>query len=91
MAKKIHAIVTASAPELAAEDVVRDARVREGTAASSASSRARTSSRRRYATFGFDDAANLDDGAMWPTSFALTKLAAADEAKIAKLVKKAAS
>ena len=45
----------------------------------------------RYATFGFNDAANLDDGAMWPTSFALKKLTAANEAKIAALVKKAVS
>jgi hypothetical protein len=45
----------------------------------------------RYATFGFNDAAHLDEGAMWPTSFALTKLTAADEAKIAALVKKAVS
>jgi uncharacterized protein YdhG (YjbR/CyaY superfamily) len=43
----------------------------------------------RYATFGFSDRANLDDGAMWPTSFALKKLTAADEARIAALVKKA--
>ena len=45
----------------------------------------------RYATFGFSDAANLDQGAMWPTTFALTKLTAAEEAKIAALVKKAVS
>jgi uncharacterized protein YdhG (YjbR/CyaY superfamily) len=45
----------------------------------------------RYATFGFNDAANLDEGAMWPTSFALTKLTAAEEKKIATLVKKAVS
>jgi uncharacterized protein YdhG (YjbR/CyaY superfamily) len=43
----------------------------------------------RYATLGFEDAANLDDGAMWPTSFALKELTAADEARIAALVKKA--
>jgi uncharacterized protein YdhG (YjbR/CyaY superfamily) len=43
----------------------------------------------RYATFGFNDAAKLDDGSMWPTAFALTELTAADEAKISKLVKKA--
>ena len=43
----------------------------------------------RYATFGFSDQANLDDGAMWPTSFALQKLTAADEKRIASLVKKA--
>jgi uncharacterized protein YdhG (YjbR/CyaY superfamily) len=45
----------------------------------------------RYATFGFNDSANLDDGAMWPTAFALTKLTAADEARIGELVKKAVS
>jgi uncharacterized protein YdhG (YjbR/CyaY superfamily) len=43
----------------------------------------------RYATFGFNDKANLDDGAMWPVAFALTELTAADEATIAALVKKA--
>jgi uncharacterized protein YdhG (YjbR/CyaY superfamily) len=43
----------------------------------------------RYATFGFNDTANLDDGAMWPVVFALTELTAADEKKIAALVKKA--
>jgi uncharacterized protein YdhG (YjbR/CyaY superfamily) len=43
----------------------------------------------RYATFGFSDEANLDKGAMWPTSFALKELTAADEAKIAALIKKA--
>ena len=45
----------------------------------------------RYATFGFNAEANLDDGNMWPTSFALTKLTAAEEKRIAALVKKAAS
>ncbi|MEX0874302.1 MAG: hypothetical protein WD646_13335 [Actinomycetota bacterium] len=45
----------------------------------------------RYAQFGFEDAANLDEGAMWPTVFALKKLTAADEKKIGALVKKAAS
>ena len=45
----------------------------------------------RYATFGFEEAAHLDDGTMWPTSYALTKLTAADEEKIAALVKKAVS
>jgi len=45
----------------------------------------------RYSTFGFNDAANLDEGNMWPTAFALTKLTAAEEAKIAALVKKAVS
>ncbi|MCZ2099503.1 MAG: hypothetical protein AAGU78_07380 [Chloroflexota bacterium] len=45
----------------------------------------------RYATFGFNDTANLDDGAMWPTAFALKKLTPAEEAKLAELVKKAVS
>ena len=45
----------------------------------------------RYATFGFNDVANLDEGAMWPTSFALKELTAAEEARIAALVKKAVS
>ena len=45
----------------------------------------------RYATLGFEEAANLDKGAMWPTSYALTELTDADEAKIRTLVKKAAS
>ena len=45
----------------------------------------------RYATFGFSDKAHLDDGAMWPVAFALTELTAADEARIAALVKKAVS
>jgi uncharacterized protein YdhG (YjbR/CyaY superfamily) len=45
----------------------------------------------RYATFGFSDAANLDEGAMWPTAFALMALTAADEARIGELVKKAMS
>jgi uncharacterized protein YdhG (YjbR/CyaY superfamily) len=45
----------------------------------------------RYATLGFSDEANLDEGAMWPTSFALKELTAADEARIGALVKKAVS
>jgi uncharacterized protein YdhG (YjbR/CyaY superfamily) len=45
----------------------------------------------RYSTFGFNDKANLDDGSMWPTSYALPKLTKADEAKVAKLVKQAVS
>ena len=45
----------------------------------------------RYSTLGFQDAANLDDGAMWPTAFALTELTAADEARIGALVKQAVS
>jgi hypothetical protein len=45
----------------------------------------------RYATFGFNDVAKLDDGTMWPTAFALAELTAADEARIGELVKRAVS
>ena len=45
----------------------------------------------RYATFGFNDSANLDEGAMWPVAFALKKLTATEEARISALVKKAVS
>ena len=61
------------------------------TARSSASSRAADKFKSRYATFGFSDDANLDEGTMWPASFALTELTAADEARIGALVKKAVS
>ena len=61
------------------------------TARSSASSQPASKFNSRYATFGFNDAANLDDGTMWPTSFALTELTADDEARIAALVKQAVS
>ncbi len=62
-----------------------------GTARWSASSRARSKFQARYATFGFNDTANLDEGAMWSTSFALKELTAAGEAAIGALVKKAVS
>ena len=51
----------------------------------------RAAMKSRYATLGFNDDANLDEGAMWPTSFALKELTAAEEARIAALVKKAVS
>ena len=60
------------------------------TTRSSASSRPPGKFKSRYASFGFNEAAKLDDGNMWPTSFALTKLGDAEEKKIAALVKKAA-
>jgi uncharacterized protein YdhG (YjbR/CyaY superfamily) len=91
MAKRLHAIVTASAPGLSPKTwygmpayADKDGKVVcYFTPASKFKS--------RYATLGFNDAANLDEGAMWPTSFALEKLTAADEAKIGALVKKAVS
>ena len=88
MAERLHAIITASAPSLSPKTWYgMPAYAKDGkvvcyfTAASKFNS--------RYATFGFNDIANLDDGAMWPTSFALTELTAADEERIAALVKQA--
>ena len=91
MAKRIHEIVKASAPSLAAKTwygmpayVNKDGKV-------VCYFKGAHKFQSRYAQFGFEDAANLDEGAMWPTVFALTKLSAADEKKIAALLKKAAS
>jgi len=88
MAKRLHAIVKASAPDLSPKTwygmpayAKDDQVVCYFTPASKFTS--------RYATLGFNDAANLDAGDMWPTSFALKKLTPADEKKIAALVKKA--
>lgn len=90
MAERIHAIVKATAPELSP-------RTWYGMPAYTKDDKvlcffqAANKFKARYATFGFNDVAMLDDGAMWPTSWALTKLTAADEKKIAELVKKAVS
>jgi len=90
MAKRLHAIVKANAPDLTPKTWYgMPAYARDGKVVCFFKSADKFNS--RYATFGFEEAANLDDGAMWPTSFALKKLTAADEARIAALVKKAAS
>ena len=90
MAKQLHAIITASAPALAPRLWYgMPAYARDGKIVCFFQSADKFKS--RYATFGFSDEANLDKGAMWPTSFALTKLTAADEKKIGALVKQAAS
>ena len=90
LAKRLHAIVKASAPDLSPKTWYgMPAYARDGKVVCFFQSAAKFSS--RYATFGFSDEANLDKGAMWPTSFALKKLTDADEAKIAALVKKAVS
>jgi uncharacterized protein YdhG (YjbR/CyaY superfamily) len=88
MAERLHAIIKASAPALSPKTWYgMPAYAKDGkvvcyfTAASKFNE--------RYATFGFNDAANLDDGTMWPTSFALTELTPDDEARIGALVKKA--
>lgn len=91
MAMRIHEIIKASAPSLSPKTwygmpayANKDGKVIcYFTAASKFNS--------RYATFGFNDDAHLDEGAMWPTSFALKELTAAEEAKISALVKKAVS
>ena len=88
MAKRVHAIVKASAPDLSP-------RTWYGMPAYSKDDRVvcffqpAGKFKARYSTLGFNDGANLDQGNMWPTSFALTKLTAAEEKKIGTLVKKA--
>ncbi|GGV37290.1 iron chaperone [Streptomyces spectabilis] len=89
MAEKIHAIVKAAAPELAPKTWYgMPAYARDGKVVCFFQSAAKFKA--RYATLGFNDAAHLDEGAMWPTAFALTQLTAADEERIAELVKRAA-
>ena len=91
IAKRLHALVTSSAPSLQPKTwygmpayADKDGRVIcYYTPADKFKS--------RYATFGFNDGAKLDDGSMWPTSFALMDLTAADEKRIGALVKKAVS
>jgi uncharacterized protein YdhG (YjbR/CyaY superfamily) len=89
MAERIHAVITASAPALSPKTwygmpayANKDGKVVCFFTPAS-------KFKERYATFGFNAPAKLDDGTMWPTSFALTELTAADEARIAALVKKA--
>jgi uncharacterized protein YdhG (YjbR/CyaY superfamily) len=90
MAERIHAIVTASAPELSPKTWYgMPAYARDGKIVCFFQSADKFKA--RYATFGFNDSANLDEGTMWPTSFALKDLTGADEARIAALVKKAVS
>ena len=90
MAERIHAIVKASAPDLTPRTWYgMPAYAKDGKVVCFFKSASKFKS--RYATFGFNDPANLDDGAMWATSFALKKLTAADERKIGALVKKAVS
>jgi uncharacterized protein YdhG (YjbR/CyaY superfamily) len=90
MAKRLHAIVKASAPALSPKTWYgMPAYAKDGKVVCYFQSAQRFNS--RYATFGFSDEANIDEGAMWPTSFALKELTAADEARIGALVKKAVS
>jgi len=90
MAKRLHAIVTASAPALSPKTWYgMPAYAKDGKVVCFFQSAQKFKS--RYATFGFSDEANLDEGAMWPTAFALKELTAAEEARIGALVKKAVS
>ena len=90
MAARLHAVIIASAPMLQPKTWYgMPAYARDGKVVCFFQAAEKFKS--RYATFGFSDEANLDDGALWPTSFALKKLTAAEEKKIAALVKKAVS
>ncbi|MEJ2013895.1 MAG: DUF1801 domain-containing protein [Anaerolineales bacterium] len=90
MAKKLHDIISASAPELMPRTWYgMPAYAKNGKVVCFFQSAQKFNS--RYSTFGFSDKANLDQGAMWPTSFALTKLTASVEKRIEALVKQAVS
>ena len=90
LAKRVHAIVKATAPDLSPRTWYgMPAYAKDGKIVCFFRSADKFKS--RYATLGFNDAANLDTGALWPVAFALTELNAAEEAKIRKLVKKAVS
>ena len=89
MAERLHEIVKASAPELSPKTWYgMPAYAKDGKVVCFFQSAQKFNA--RYATFGFNDNANLDEGAMWPTSFALKELTAAEEARIGALVKRAA-
>ena len=88
MAERLHKVITAAAPNLAPKTWYgMPAYAKDGKIVCFFQSAAKFDS--RYATFGFSDEANIDQGAMWPTSCALKDLTAAEEKKIAALVKKA--
>jgi uncharacterized protein YdhG (YjbR/CyaY superfamily) len=90
LAERIHSIVTETAPELAPRTWYgMPAYAKDGKVLCFFQPAGKFKA--RYATLGFQDVASLDDGTMWPTSFALAKLTKADEKKIAALVKKAVS
>ena len=90
MGKRLHAIIKASAPALSPKIWYgMPAYAKDGKVVCFFQSAQKFKA--RYATLGFSDEANLDEGAMWPTAFALKELSAADEARIAALVKKAVS
>jgi uncharacterized protein YdhG (YjbR/CyaY superfamily) len=88
MGERLHEIIKASAPELSPKTWYgMPAYAKDGKVLCFFQSAKKFNS--RYATLGFSDEANLDEGAMWPTSFALKELSATEEAKISALVKRA--
>jgi uncharacterized protein YdhG (YjbR/CyaY superfamily) len=90
MAERLHALIKASAPALSPRTWYgMPAYAKDGKVVCFFQSAQKFKT--RYATFGFSDTANLDEGVMWPTAFALKKLTAAEEARIRRLVKKAVS
>jgi uncharacterized protein YdhG (YjbR/CyaY superfamily) len=90
MAERLHAVIKASAPALSPRTWYgMPAYARDGDVVCFFQSARKFKT--RYATFGFSDKANLDEGEMWPTAFALKRLTAADEARIGALVRKAVS
>ena len=90
MAERVHALVKDNAPDLSPRTWYgMPAYARDGNVVCFFQSAQKFKT--RYATLGFSDRANLDDGAMWPTSFALKELTSADEARIRALVKRAVS
>ena len=91
LAERIHAIVTESAPDLLPKTWYGMPAYAGEDGKVVCFFKSAHKFKERYATFGFNDTANLDDGAMWPVVFGLRELSAADEAKLAKLVKQAVS
>ena len=91
MAEQIHAIVKANGPDLVPKTWYGMPAYANKDGKVVCFFQSAGKFKARYATLGFDEAANLDDGNVWPTSWALTKLTAADEKRIATLVKKAVS
>ena len=88
IAKRLHQLIKATAPDLSPKTWYgMPAYAKDGKVV--CFFRNATKFKERYAMFGFNDSAKLDEGSMWPVAFALTKLTAADEAKIRALVKKA--
>ena len=89
MAERVHAIVKESAPSLSPKTWYGMPAYANGDGKVVCFFKSADKFKSRYATLGFSDLANLDEGTMWPTDFALKKLTGADESKIAALVKKA--